>query len=75
MRPGYAECEAALDETVKILQRWAREGHTDGWYKSLSEVLKADGHRAHHRGSIISHLLADACRRDSHGHQPMLFAL
>ncbi|MFF7970454.1 hypothetical protein [Streptomyces sp. NPDC007905] len=72
MRLGDAEYVAALDETMEILQRWAREGRTDGWYKSLSQALKAEGHNVHYRGPIISHLLADACRRDSQGPQPML---
>lgn len=73
MRQGDAEYEAALDETMEILRCWAREGRTDGWYKSLSEGLK--GHHVHYRGPIISHLLSDACRRDSEGIEPMLSSI
>ncbi|WP_328901210.1 hypothetical protein OHR86_15885 [Streptomyces sp. NBC_00441] len=75
MRQGDAEYEAALDETMEILRYWAREGRTDGWYKSLSEGLKAKGHHVHYRGPIISHLLSDACRRDSEGIEPVLSSI
>ncbi|MFG2845706.1 hypothetical protein ACGF12_21400 [Kitasatospora sp. NPDC048296] len=75
MRQGDAEYLAALDETVEILRRWAREGRSDGWYKSLSEELKANGHGVHYRGPIISLLLGDACRSDSQGRDPMLSAI
>ncbi|MFC5854586.1 hypothetical protein ACFPZI_23150 [Streptomyces chlorus] len=75
MRRDDAEYMAALDETVEILRRWAREGRTDGWYKSLSEELKAKEHSVHYRGPIISFLLGDACRRDSQGLEPMLSAI
>ncbi|WP_338897245.1 hypothetical protein WBG99_17765 [Streptomyces sp. TG1A-60] len=75
MRQGAAEYAAALDETMEILRRRAREGRTDGWYKSLGEELRAKGHNVHYRGPIISHLLGDACRRDSEGTEPMLSAI
>ncbi|MFE9042921.1 hypothetical protein ACFY9F_18440 [Streptomyces sp. NPDC012421] len=75
MKQGDVEYRAALDETMEILRRWAREGRTDGWYKSLSEELKAQGHNVHYRGPIISQLLGDACRRDSEGTDPMLSAI
>jgi hypothetical protein len=75
MKQGDADYLAALDETVEILRRWAREGRTNGWYKSLSEELRANGHRVHYRGPIISLLLGDACRRDSHGLDPMISAI
>ncbi|TLQ44907.1 hypothetical protein [Streptomyces marianii] len=50
-------------------------GRIDGWYKSLSQELKANGHSVHYRGRIISLLLGDACRRDSLGLEPMLSAI
>lgn len=75
MKRGDTEYLSALDETMEILRRWAREGRTDGWYKSLSEELKAQGHHVHYRGPIISHLLGDACRRDSQGLEPMLSSM
>lgn len=75
MRQGDAEYAAALDETMEILRRWAREGRTDGWCKSLSEELKAKGHNVRYRGPIISLLLGDTCRRDSEGLAPMLSAI
>jgi hypothetical protein len=34
MRPRDAEYGAAPDETMEIRRRWAREGRTDGCYKS-----------------------------------------
>ncbi|MGK5498020.1 hypothetical protein [Streptomyces sp. URMC 125] len=74
-RLGGAEYGAALDETMEILRRWAREGRTDGWYKSLSEELRAKRHDVHYRGPVIGLLLGDACRRDSQGPQPMLSAI
>ncbi|MEU3346312.1 hypothetical protein ABZ723_15270 [Streptomyces sp. NPDC006700] len=75
MKQGDAAYLSALDETMEILRRWAREGRTDGWYKSLSKELKAKGHNVHYRGPIISLLLGDACRRDSLGLEPMLSSL
>lgn len=75
MKHGDAEYLAALEETLEILRGWAREGRTDGWYKSLSDELKAKEHRVHYRGPIISLLLGDACRRDSQGLEPMLSAI
>lgn len=75
MKQGDAEYLSALDGTMEILRRWAQEGRTDGWYKSLSEELKAKGHNIHYRGLIISLLLGDACRRDSQGLEPMLSSI
>lgn len=72
MKQGDSEYQAALDETVRILRGWAGKGRTDGWYRSLSTELKADGHRVRHRGRTISLLLEDASRVDSNGQDPML---
>jgi hypothetical protein len=74
VKQGDATYQEALAGTVEILRRWAREGRTDG-YKALSEELQAHGHPVHYRGSIISHLLGDACRQDSDGAEPLLSAI
>ncbi|CAL9352925.1 hypothetical protein SUDANB6_00503 [Streptomyces sp. enrichment culture] len=73
MRYGDADYTAALDAMVAVLRGWAREGRTDT-YKALSEGM-APEHRVHYRGRTMSLLLADACRRDSTGPEPMLSAL
>lgn len=73
MRYGDADYTAALDALVDILKGWAREGRTHT-YKTLSEALALE-HRVHYRGRMMSLLLADACRRDSIGPEPMLSAL
>ncbi|NXY94993.1 hypothetical protein HYE82_11415 [Streptomyces sp. BR123] len=56
-----------------VLRGWAREGRT-GSYKALSEAV-APEHRVHYRGRVMSLLLADVCRQDSTGAEPMLSAL
>ncbi|TJZ99045.1 hypothetical protein [Actinacidiphila oryziradicis] len=76
MKRDTPEYEAALDAMVLILQRWAQEGRTDGWYSALSAELKADDHPVHHRGRTMSELLEDACRRgNGSGQEPMLSAI
>ncbi|WAP58313.1 hypothetical protein [Streptomyces sp. S465] len=45
-----------------------------GTYKALSEAV-APEHRVHYHGSTMSLLLADVCRQDSTGPEPMLSAL
>ncbi|GAA2486569.1 hypothetical protein GCM10010406_23410 [Streptomyces thermolineatus] len=73
MKHGDADYQAARDAMVEILRGWAREGRTDT-YKALSEAL-APEHRVHYHGQTMSLLLADACRQDSTGPEPMLSAL
>jgi hypothetical protein len=73
MRYRDADYTAAVDAAVEILRGWAREGRTDT-YKALSEAL-APEHRVHYHGRMMSLLLADVCRRDSGGPDPMLSAL
>jgi hypothetical protein len=64
---------AAQDAMVGVLRGWAREERVDT-YKTLSEVL-APEHRVHYHGRMMSLLLADVCRLDSNGSDPMLSAL
>ncbi|MGY1584737.1 hypothetical protein [Streptomyces sp. MN13] len=73
MKYQDADYMAALDAMVGVLRGWAREGRI-GTYKALSEAL-APEHRVHYRGRMMSLLLADVCRRDSTGRDPMLSAL
>ncbi|MFE2701071.1 hypothetical protein ACFXI6_11770 [Streptomyces mirabilis] len=73
MRHGDADYTAALEAMVGVLKGWARAGRTDT-YKELSKAL-APEHRVHYHGRMISLLLADVCRRDSTGPEPMLSAL
>lgn len=73
MKYGDADYLAARDATVAILKEWARESRTDT-YKALSEAV-APEHRVHYHGRMMSLLLADVCRRDSTGPEPMLSAL
>lgn len=73
MRHGDAEYQNARDAMVEILRGWAAQGRTDT-YKALSEAL-APEHRVHYHGRTMSLLLADACRLDSAGSDPMLSAL
>ncbi|QHC25047.1 hypothetical protein [Streptomyces sp. GS7] len=64
---------AALEAMVGVLREWAREGRTDS-YKALSEAV-APEHRVHYHGRMMSLLLADVCRQDSTGSEPLLSAL
>ncbi|PWI45374.1 hypothetical protein [Streptomyces sp. ICBB 8177] len=73
MKYGEAAYVATRDAMVEVLRGWAREGRTDT-YKKLSETL-APEHRVHYHGSMMSRLLADVCRQDSTGPDPMLSAL
>ncbi|GLW13892.1 hypothetical protein Stsp01_06350 [Streptomyces sp. NBRC 13847] len=73
MQHGDVDYMAALEAMVGVLKSWAREGRTDT-YKSLSTAV-APEHRVHYRGRMMSLLLADVCRRDSTGPEPMLSAL
>lgn len=73
MKYGDADYIAARGAMVAILKGWAREGRTDT-YKALSEAV-APEHRVHYHGRMMSLLLADVCRRDSTGPEPMLSAL
>ncbi|MGW7128853.1 hypothetical protein ACWGIA_11035 [Streptomyces bobili] len=73
MKYGDADYMAARDAMVEVLRSWAREERV-GTYKTLSQVLAPD-HRVHYHGRMMSLLLADACRRDSSGSDPMLSAL
>ncbi|MFD3652827.1 hypothetical protein [Streptomyces sp. NPDC058620] len=73
MKYGDADYMAARDAMVAILKGWAREGRTDT-YKALSEAV-APEHRVHYHSRMMSLLLADVCRRDSTGPEPMLSAL
>ncbi|WP_329129138.1 hypothetical protein OG727_32245 [Streptomyces caniferus] len=73
MQHGDVDYMAALEAMVGVLKRWAREGRTDT-YKSLSTAV-APEHRVHYHGRMMSLLLADICRRDSTGPEPMLSAL
>ncbi|TFE58540.1 hypothetical protein E3E14_00460 [Streptomyces sp. ICN441] len=75
MRRGAEEYDAALDEMIAILQRWAREGRINGWYSALSAELKEAGHSVHHRSKAMSELLADVCHREHTRGAPMLSAL
>lgn len=75
MRRGTEQYNAALDAVIAILQRWAREGRTTGWYSALSAELKENGHQVHHRSKTMSDLLADTCHREHKGGAPMLSAL
>ncbi|MEV7243115.1 hypothetical protein AB0N92_17965 [Streptomyces sp. NPDC093248] len=73
MKYGDADYMAARDAMVEVLRAWAQEGRTDT-YKALSEAL-APKHRVHYHGRMMSLLLADVCRQDSTGPEPMLSAL
>jgi len=73
MKHGDADYLAALEAWLKFSRGWAREGRTDS-YEALSEAL-APEHRVHYHGQTMSLLLADVCRRDSGGPEPMLSAL
>ncbi|MGA5320170.1 hypothetical protein ACPCIU_06980 [Streptomyces seoulensis] len=73
MKYGDADYIAARDAMVAVLREWAREGRTDT-YKALSEAV-APEHQVHYHGRMMSLLLADVCRRDSTGREPMLSAL
>ena len=73
MKYGDADYMAAGDAVVAILKGWAREARTDT-YKALSEAVGPE-HRVHYHSRMMSLLLADVCRRDSTGPEPMLSAL
>ncbi|MFJ9538786.1 hypothetical protein ACIRPX_16145 [Streptomyces sp. NPDC101225] len=73
MKHGDADYLAALEAMMEVLRAWAQEGRTDT-YKALSEAV-APEHRVHYHGRMMSLLLADVCRRDSSGRDPMLSAL
>ncbi|MGW2696971.1 hypothetical protein [Streptomyces sp. NPDC001296] len=73
MKYGDADYMAARNGMVEVLRGWAREGRTDT-YKALSEAV-APEHRVHYHGRMMSLLLADVCRWDSTGPEPMLSAL
>ncbi|WP_439948049.1 hypothetical protein [Streptomyces sp. BBFR109] len=73
MKYGDAYYMAAREAMVEVLRGWARNGRTDT-YKTLSEAL-APEHRVHYRGRMMSLLLADVCRQDSTGRDPMLSTL
>lgn len=73
MKYGDGDYTAALEAMLGVLRGWAREEQVDT-YKALSEALAPD-HRVHYHGRMMSLLLADTCRQDSTGREPMLSAL
>ncbi|MEV5255954.1 hypothetical protein AB0K98_29870 [Streptomyces werraensis] len=73
MKYGDGDYMAARDAMVEVLRGWARGNRTDT-YKALSEAV-APEHRVHYHGRMMSLLLADVCRLDSNGPEPMLSAL